>query len=129
MIKKIGIFGNRDIKDEHKILHELADLLDSVGVTASDHVLILHGGAQGVSSIVATLASEMTNWSSVIFKPWSMVWPDLKFSTMLFYLRNKQIVDNSDVVVIFTNGEHDSEVVRVKDLCTRWKKPHFIVHL
>jgi hypothetical protein len=44
---------------------------------------------------------------------------DGKFDPTFFFYRNIQIVDNSDLVVIFDNKEKDAEVYKVKDLCEK----------
>ena len=84
------------------------------------------GGAAGPAKIIADIAERDAGWTSVLFKPWTMIWSKLNFEPIYFYLRNKQIVENADVVLIITNGEKDSEVYRVVELCQRWEKDHII---
>lgn len=113
---KFAVFGNRSIKDFATIY----EALDSV-LTNETALTYLHGGADGPAKLVADFAKE-TGWIDVvIFKPWHMVWSKITFDRTLFFMRNKQIIDNADKIFIFTNGDKDSEVTRVKDYCDKNK--------
>jgi hypothetical protein len=103
---RIAIIGNRDLTDKEWIYETLDDKvsLDSV---------ILLGGAAGVQDYTAQWCGERSI-DMVLFKPWHLVDFDegIPFSPKLFFLRNKQIIDNADKVLVLTNGTVESEVDR-----------------
>jgi hypothetical protein len=123
-MKKVGVFGNRTITDIDKVLDGFQE-----AVGTGQEICILHGGAAGPSKIISERAKESEGFSEVCFKPWSMVYQKLEFHPKFFYFRNKQVVENSDEIVIFRNGEDDSEVSRVLELCNRWNKKYTVVDI
>lgn len=125
MIKKIAVFGNRKL-DENTI-KELTFFLQSL-VETNKELVLLSGGADGVSR-VAEAIFEGAQLPVVIFKPWNIIWNKLPFNPILFYLRNKQVIENSDKVLVFTTGEEDSEVHRVIELCERKEKDFKVISL
>ena len=114
----IGVFGNRNITDEKLVLKLFNQHLEKFPYLGEP--LILHGGAKGPQKIISD------KFRNIVFRPWNLIWPKLKFSSIYFYLRNKQIVENSDEVVIFSNGEREAEVYKMINLCGRLGVPHFI---
>jgi len=94
-----------------------------------ENFVLLHGGAQGVQATIKSFAEGMLSWTSILFQPWHMVYNKLEFKPIYFYLRNKQIVQNADIVLIFTNGIKDSEVYRVINYCNLVDKPYQVVDL
>lgn len=125
---KIGVFGNRNITNKELVQSKFAEFMEDFELPL-DPILIIHGGAAGPANIMAEYADKDQEWSTVLFKPWTMVWSKLEFQPIFFYLRNKQIVENSEIVFIVTNGEKDSEVYRVIDLCKRWNKRYYIAEV
>lgn len=102
---KIAIFGNRSINDEDMI----RDVLDRfIKKLSSNHVTFLTGGATGPSKIAHEWALD-NGLDSVLFKPWHFVNTALEFTPKLFYFRNKQIVDNSEVIIAFYDDSRDTE--------------------
>lgn len=114
----IGVFGNRDITDASLIRKKFDEYMKN---TSFEEVLILHGGAAGPQEVLAE------DYISILFKPWHMIWSKIEFAPILFYMRNKQIVENSDEVIIFSNGEKDAEVYKVIDLCKRKRVKYTII--
>jgi hypothetical protein len=114
---KLAVFGNRKLTSDQAA--SISQSLQTL-VEVADFVL-LSGGADGVSRI-AEAVFEGNNLPSVVFKPWNIIWNKLSFDPILFYLRNKQIIENADKVLIFDTGERDSEVHRVVALCERKEK-------
>ena len=124
---KIAIFGNRSITDKELIVSKFIDY--TVNLDSENGIVVLHGGADGPPKFIVDAMHEMHGTTDVLFKPWTMVWSKLTFEPIYFYLRNKQIVENADKVVVFTNGERDSEVYRVINLCERWDKDLTIIEV
>lgn len=123
-MKKVAVFGNRNILDEEKVLNQFEK-----AVGTSEEICVLHGGAAGPAKIISERAKVSDGYSEVCFKPWSMIWQGLEFHPKFFYFRNKQAIENADEIVIFRNGEEDSEVSRVLELCNRWNKNYQVIDI
>lgn len=113
---KIAVFGNRTISDNVKVIQSFDSVLKDL---KPESITLLHGGAAGPATAIVEASKDHPIIDTVLFKPWNMVWSKMAFDPILFYMRNKQIVENADLVVIFSNGEKDSEVYRVQGLCER----------
>ncbi len=124
---KVAVFGNRNIDDEALVKAKLGEFINIANIF--EPLVILHGGAAGPAKIISEYADGSHDWCSVLFKPWTKVWAKIDFKPILFYLRNKQIVENADIVCVITNNERDSEVFRVINLCKRWKKDLYIMEV
>jgi hypothetical protein len=116
---KIGIVGARKIKDKGAVVEKFLELLSRFSKEGHNvsNITWLVGGAQGASRAVEDFLLE-ENADVVLFKPWHFVDNSMDFSTRLFYLRNKQIVSNSDAIIVFTSEGRDDEVdntVRLAD--------------
>lgn len=122
---KIGVFGNRNITDKEKVWDEYL----KASPVDMKNTIYLYGGASGPQQFILELINHYKEVSTVLFKPWHMLWSKLEFNPIFFYLRNKQIVENADKIIIFTNGEKDSEVYRVIDLCERRNKDFVIIEV
>jgi hypothetical protein len=116
-IVKVAVFGNRKLSEEQTT--KVASILQEI--FEAHPIVLLSGGADGVSR-VAEAVCEGFNKPVVIFKPWNIIWNKLPFNPILFYLRNKQVVENADKILIISTGEEDSEVHRVVELCERKEK-------
>lgn len=126
---KVAVFGNRDIEDEKLVLETFKYQLQLKILEMEDlpHVTLLHGGAAGPPKYIAQAYDGL--FDIVVFKPWSMIWKHLHFSPLLFFYRNKQIVENADIVYIFTNNNPDSEVNRTRELCVRMGKEFYVINV
>jgi len=86
-------------------------LTDLHTLETNEPLVFLVGGAVGVQEgVVVYCKSTLTDY--VLFKPWHLVDPRLAFVPRFFFMRNKQIIDNADRVIILTDGTEDSEVDR-----------------
>lgn len=104
---KIAVIGSRDLTDVDWVTARLAAHI-------SLDAVVLLGGASGVQDITAEWCAE-NEIDKVLFKPWHLVDFESKhipFSPRLFFLRNKQIIDNADYVLFLSNGTEESEVDR-----------------
>jgi hypothetical protein len=123
-IVKVAVFGNRKLSEEQA--STAATMLQEIFKDKA--VVLLSGGADGVSR-VAEAVCEGFSIPVVIFKPWNIIWNKLPFNPILFYLRNKQVVENADKILVVSTGEEDSEVHRVVELCERKEKDYKVISL
>jgi hypothetical protein len=132
---KVSVFSQRNVTDP-----AIVDMfLDEVQKQYQDIVVyspvFLTGGAHGAQQVIYDALKE--NYDFVVFKPWTQISKkmesiavvDGKFDPTFFFYRNIQIVDNSDLVVIFDNGDKDAEVYKVKGLCEKKGKQMVVIHV
>lgn len=90
----VGIVGSRGFTDE-AFMEQMVE--DAVGIENID--CIVSGGAKGADSLGERLAIKH-NIPTIIYKPnW------LKYGKSAGMIRNKEIVEASDVVIAFWDGE------------------------
>ena len=70
-MKKVAIFGNRNITDEVLIKSKFSEFLSAKEV--EEDIVILHGGAAGPAKVLSEYANDDPEWSSILFKPWTML--------------------------------------------------------
>ena len=93
---KICIIGSRSIDKAAFVIPILDRFM-------KDHVVgtpvILSGGAKGVDQITKSYA-RANNINLVEFLPYHLIDNRTPFSSKYFFLRNKQMIDNADKVLI-----------------------------
>jgi hypothetical protein len=93
---KICIIGSRSIDKAEFVIPILDKFM-------KDHVVgtpvILSGGAKGVDQITKSYA-RANNINLVEFLPYHLIDNKTPFSSKYFFLRNKQMIDNADKVLI-----------------------------
>jgi len=93
---KICIIGSRSIDKAEFVIPILDKFM-------KDHVVgtpvILSGGAKGVDQITKSYA-RANNINLVEFLPYHLIDNRTPFSSKYFFLRNKQMIDNADKVLI-----------------------------
>ena len=93
---KICIIGSRSIDKAAFVIPILDRFM-------KDHVVgtpvILSGGAKGVDQITKSYA-KANNINLVEFLPYHLIDNRTPFSSKYFFLRNKQMIDNADKVLI-----------------------------
>jgi predicted Rossmann-fold nucleotide-binding protein len=99
---KIGIVGSNSITDLSKIYTTLYQVTKEVSPTSPP--VFLGGGGKGVASIVKEFARD-NNIDYVELSPFFMLDTNVPFSSKYFFIRTKQIIDNSDFVVFFLNED------------------------
>lgn len=92
---KVGVIGSREWTDYDVLKAALEGARPSV---------VLAGGAKGADDMAARWATE-TGIPLVLFKPYFLLDPYAPYSVRHYFTRNKQIIDNSDVVLAFWDGE------------------------
>lgn len=126
---KISVFGNRSIVDKEKVVEYFWDFCSSMEeeLDVPSGITYLWGGAEGPARLVAEELRDKTD--IVLFKPWHMVDFSMKFNPKFFFFRNKQIIENSDAVLIFSTGEKDAEVYKTVEFCEQRKKNYLVVQV
>lgn len=98
---KICILGSRSIDKAETVIPIIDKFM-------KDHVpgspIILSGGAKGVDQI--TKAYAKANAIPLIeFLPYHLLDNNVEFSSKYFFIRNKQMIDNADKVLVFWDGK------------------------
>ena len=90
MLKKIAVVGSRGFNDYSLLERTLTPYLPFV---------LVSGGARGADSLAERFADK-NNLEKIIFKPdWD------KYGKRAGFLRNIKIVDESDMVIAFWDGQ------------------------
>lgn len=100
---RIGISGSRSITDEKWVYDNLDTILDPIA-ERGDKPVILSGGAKGVDDITVAYSAKR-KYDHILFKPYHLVDTKEPYRAKFFFARNKQIVDNSDLVIIMWDGK------------------------
>jgi len=120
---KIGVCGSRSITDREWLdLHMRQNVLPH---NDRDHLVILSGGAKGVDTLAAEFAKDWTI-PHILFKPYHMVDTSTPYKKKFFFVRNKQIIDNADEVLILWDGVSGGTGWCIK-YCEQVGKPHKVV--
>jgi len=101
---RVGISGSRSITDQDWVDSNLDSILNGLRDRSPNGIVLLVGGAKGADSCVASYAKERSI-DTVLFKPYHMVDNKAPYNARYFFSRNKQIVDNSDFVIILWDGK------------------------
>lgn len=94
---RIGIIGSREFNNS-ELVHSVLENATYV----SDTLLISSG--KGSDPIVKEYADDLS-MSVVVFRPYNFVDRRAPHRPDYFYFCNKQIIDNSDKVVVFYDGK------------------------
>lgn len=94
---RMGVIGSRGISDYGIVSHILTANAINVGC-------LLSGGAIGVDSCAQRWAEENAV-PFILFKPYFLLDPQAGYSVRHYFTRNKQIIDNSDLVIAISNGD------------------------
>lgn len=95
---KIAIVGSRTFNDYAKLSEILNYFIEESGV-CNFNITIISGGARGADSL-GELYANNNNICTLIFKAdWE------KYGKAAGMIRNKDIVNNADVVIAFWDGE------------------------
>jgi hypothetical protein len=119
---RVSVFGQRSITNEALLKEKFDEVLSNFEGNGFTYI---YGGAKGPQDIIYNYVKE--DMDCILFQPWTMISKKLnaqvmesgKFDPVYFFFRNIQIVDNSDLVIVFDNGEQDAEVYKVLNLCNR----------
>lgn len=100
---KVSIIGSNTITDKNLVLKEVENYLYS-SKYLYNNLTILGTGGKGVASIIKDWSVEK-EIDFVEFLPYHLVDNKVDFSSKYFFIRTKQIIDNSDEAILFWNGD------------------------
>ena len=121
---RIGVIGSRTV-DESVVHTFLLEVWNPAAEGVSTNcTTFLAGGALGVDTAVRDYARG-AGLDFVMFKPYHLLDRTEGFNAKFFYTRNRQILDNSDEVLIFWDGEED-EVQAAIHYCDRKGKEYHV---
>jgi len=124
---RIAIVGSRDINDMgwFKDFVHYGVLEEIEGPNTYQAITIISGGARGVDTLARDYAHAMDS-DFIMFKPYHLIDNKVPYEPKYFFVRNKQIVDNSDVVIAVWDGKSKGteDVIRYSK---KRKKPLYVV--
>lgn len=100
VLKKVGVVGSRNFTDSLKFEANLTQILNDKGIPISKECLkIVSGGAKGADTLARCFAQkhglEITEYKNDF----------AKYGVRGYFERNKQIVEDSDFIIAFWDGE------------------------
>lgn len=100
---KIGVIGSNSITDKKRVFDILeSELFKKENIF--DSITILGQGGKGVANFTKEFAKEFS-LDFVEFLPYHLIDNRVDFSSKYFFIRNRQIIDNSDLVIAIWNGD------------------------
>jgi predicted Rossmann-fold nucleotide-binding protein len=99
---KLSVIGSNTIQDEEavaRILNKVIYHQNTIKVN-----VILGGGGKGLPMIVKNFCKK-EKIDFVEFLPYFLLDNKVDFSNKYFFIRNKQLVDNADVILFLYNGD------------------------
>ena len=96
-IKRVAVVGDREIGPDSPVMYHL----DMLFKDRMNSVVIMSGGSRGVDKLVQQFAED-NGIGFILFKPYHLIDTKMEYKPRFFFTRNKQIVDNSDEVIVFT---------------------------
>lgn len=94
---QIVIAGSRNFKDHYKVENYVCNLKELQLNTLND-IVIISGGAFGVDSLAASKATQLDLKTKIFYPEWD------KYGKKAGPMRNEQMVQASDKVVVFWDG-------------------------
>lgn len=111
---KIGIVGSRNFNQYSLVKEVMDDYIDEVDTVVS-------GGAKGADTLGELWANE-NDKATLIFKPdWE------KYGKRAGFIRNQDIVKNSDLVLAFWDGQSKGTKSSI-DLCKKFGIPFKVIY-
>lgn len=121
---KIGVLGSNKVRgEEFKIESALSKIIRDTPYL----FCILGGGGKGVPEVVKKFCS-INLYDYIEFEPYSFLDKTVSFSNKFFFIRAKQIIDNSDYLFFVRDGKCKEVDYGIK-YCQKVHKPYFILSL
>ena len=112
---KLAVVGSRNFSD-YELLKSKLDLIHK----RKPITLIVSGGAKGADSLSERWAKENNIPTKIFIPDWN------KFGKKAGFLRNEDIIKNSDAVIAFWDGESRGTLSSI-NLAEKYKKSCLIV--
>ena len=121
-LKKIGIVGSRDFTNNEKFELNMNLILTDKGIPINKECLkIISGGARGADTLARMFAQkhglEITEYKNDF----------AKYGVKGYFERNKQIVENSDFLIVFWDGESRG-TLNTLDHCKKLGKEAIVIY-
>lgn len=117
----LGVVGSRTFSNKWLIFEYIYIFKTAYEVLFNEKIEIVSGGANGADS----LAEKVALTSGIPVKIFKSDWE--KHGKAAGFIHNQQIVDNSDMIVAFWDGESKGTKDTI-DKAKKAKKPTFIVY-
>lgn len=101
-IHRIGVIGSRTITDKALVYKHLDEMKQTTSLQG-DQIVVLSGGAKGVDTLTQQWAKD-NQVPFILFKPYFLVDSQAEYNPRHYFTRNKQIIDNSDMIIAFWDG-------------------------
>ena len=113
---RVSVFGPRKLTDEDtNTIQTFWKLFRS----KYKDIVYVHGGSKGAQQEILDLEIvEYFNKDIILFKPWNLLNNKLTYTVDMMFYRNKQILDNSDVVIVFELQDKD-QLLWIADYCNK----------
>ena len=96
---KLAVIGSRSIDSTASLFSALDKYKEE-----HDVLCLLVGGAKGADDFAARWG-RANSVDTIVFRPYYMVDTQANFQVRHFFMRNKQIVDNADMVLAYWDGK------------------------
>jgi len=101
---RVAVVGSRSITNQDEINYHLDKLLLPCGGENGDEVTIISGGAIGVDTLAREWA-KINKKDFILFKPYHLLDNSVAYHPRYFFVRNKEIINNCDIVIVFWDGK------------------------
>ena len=110
---RVAVVGSRSIVDQDLINYHLDQIFLPCGGDHGEDIVIVSGGAKGVDTLAREWA-KINNKDFILFKPYHLIDDSVEYHPRYFFVRNKQIIDNSDMVIVFWDGKSKGTIDAMK---------------
>lgn len=115
---RVSVFGPREFKGDQ--VEVISRFWKTFREKHTD-VTYIHGGSKGIQKLLLDMETvQLRNSDVVVFRPWCALSKNVRYSVELMYLRNKQILDNSDIVLLFYLGNKEN-IETIREYCETHK--------
>jgi hypothetical protein len=86
------------------------------------------GGSPGVDEAVRRYAADV-GADFYMLKPYHLLDKSIQFSNKFYFIRNKQVMDNADFMILIRDVAEADEVESAIQYCVRRNKPHKVIEV
>lgn len=125
---RIAIVGSRSATNKEEVYTKIAAMFDKLGYQKGvTNLTLISGGAKGVDTFVKEFADDF-KLDFICFEPYFVVDKDSDYTPRHFFTRNRQIVNNSDVVIAMTKGQSNG-TLHTYNYAKKKGMPCFLIEL